>query len=123
MTIRPLDRQRAIMRVRDMLRAIREIRSLLNGKIFEFLLIETVTNAALERFLEIISEASRSIPDDWKLVHGADIKWRQVADLGNVIRHKYDRVDPGVLWEVYERDLDPLQLALEAMIRDFGDTR
>jgi len=40
----------------------------------------------IERCLEIISEASRHIPDDAKARH-PEIPWRRVADIGNRIRH------------------------------------
>ena len=39
--------------------------------------------------------------------HG-DIPWRQVRDLGNVLRHGYDAVDDGQVWVIVERDLPPL---------------
>ena len=38
----------------------------------------------IERCLEIISEASRHIPNDAQLRH-PEIPWRQVADIGNRI--------------------------------------
>jgi uncharacterized protein with HEPN domain len=40
--------------------------------------------------LEIISEASRHIPDDLKEL-APDIPWRQIAAIGNLLRHEYQR--------------------------------
>jgi uncharacterized protein with HEPN domain len=89
-----------------MQRAISEIRKLLAGKSLDILMSDAATRAAFERFLEILSEASRHVPEDLKAEY-SHIPWRQVADLGNFIRHVYHKVDE-VLWSIYEDDLDPL---------------
>lgn len=74
-----------------------------------------MTRAAFERFLEILSEASRHVPDEWKREHGA-VPWRQVADLGNHLRHAYHRTDAEALWSIYEDDLDPLEKVVDVML-------
>ncbi len=67
--------------------------------------------ALVERFIEIISEASRSIPQGVKndFPH---MEWRRIADVGNHIRHAYHRVDRDVLLNILERDLDALDETL-----------
>lgn len=42
----------------------------------------------VERNLEVISEASRRLPDDLKATQ-SHVDWRVLADLGNVLRHAY----------------------------------
>lgn len=106
---------RSIWRARDIKQCIVEIRALLSGKTFEQTRNEPVTRAAFERFLEILSEASRHIPDAWKKQHGA-VPWRQVAGLGNHLRHAYHRTDAQALWSIYEDDLDVLEQAVDAML-------
>ena len=69
---------------------------------------------ATERWLEIISEASRHIPADWKAQEPA-IPWRQIADIGNLIRHSYDRLDMQTLKEIVEDDLPALREAAERL--------
>ena len=68
----------------------------------------------VERNLEIISEASRRIPDRFKTAH-PQIPWRQIADIGNVQRHEYQRIDENELRLVVEHDLEPLRSALQAI--------
>jgi len=46
---------------------------------------------AVTRCLEIISEASRRLPDELKARH-PDIEWKQMAGAGNVYRHDYENV-------------------------------
>ena len=68
----------------------------------------------VERCIEIISEAVRHLPDDWKSRH-TQISWRQVADIGNRIRHAYHAVDSEIIWAIVEVDLVDLKMAIEAM--------
>ena len=46
---------------------------------------------AVTRCLEIISEASRRLPDDMKARHPT-IGWKQIAGAGNIYRHDYEDV-------------------------------
>jgi uncharacterized protein with HEPN domain len=46
---------------------------------------------AVTRCLEIISEASRRLPDEIKDRH-KELPWKQIAGAGNVYRHDYEDV-------------------------------
>jgi uncharacterized protein with HEPN domain len=116
--MKPAERERAISRVRHMLNAIRMIRELLEGHSEESLARDHVAVAAPERFFERLSEASRHVPKEWQGRSGAQVQWRQLADLGNPIRHEYDDVDTGILWAAYRERLDSLEAALDAMLRE-----
>lgn len=69
----------------------------------------------VERRLERVSEAVRRLPTS---LTGArpEIPWRGVADLGNVLRHAYDRVDQGRLWEIVVKDLPSMRAAIDALL-------
>lgn len=64
--------------------AIDQINLLLAEKTLADLVGQPALRAAFERFLEIISEASRHVPDRLK-ADFVDIEWRRIADLGNPI--------------------------------------
>lgn len=72
---------------------------------------------AVERLLEIISEASRHLPDAIKL-NAPDINWRRLADLGNWLRHAYHRTDAGLLWVVVKDDLPSLKAFVDKALQD-----
>ena len=68
----------------------------------------------VERNLEILSEGSRRIPRDLKATE-PDIDWSALASLGNVLRHAYQRIDPGHLWTLLTDELGPLSAALRRL--------
>ena len=54
--------------------------------------------------MEIVSEASRHLPDELKARH-AEIPWKNLAGIGNILRHAYDKIAPDVLWKLVQADL------------------
>jgi uncharacterized protein with HEPN domain len=71
---------------------------------------------AVTRCLEIISEASRRLPDDVKARHPA-IGWKQMASAENVYRHDYEDVAAEFVWETVERALPPLRAVIETELK------
>src|SRR5215475_5433704 len=67
---------------------------------------------AVTRCLEIISEASRRLPDDLKARHPS-IAWKRMAGAGNVYRHDYEDVAAHYLWDTLQRDLRELRVVIE----------
>ena len=63
-----------------------------------------------ERCVEIVSEASRRMPDDLKDRH-PEIPWKKVAGIGNVVRHNYENVSANALWKLAHDDLPVLEKA------------
>ena len=70
-----------------MLDAIEGIRAAVTGLAFEDYADNWVVRRAVERGLEIISEASRHLPAATREAHPG-VPWRQVAGIGNVLRHE-----------------------------------
>lgn len=67
---------------------------------------------AVVRALEIISEASRRLPDDL-LRRNPQIDWVAVAAAGNVYRHEYDAVDEALIWHTARHSIMALRRAAE----------
>jgi uncharacterized protein with HEPN domain len=64
------------------------------------------------RCLEIISEASRRLPDELKARHPS-IAWKDMAGAGNIYRHDYEDVAAQQVWEAVQIDLPPLGAVIE----------
>jgi uncharacterized protein with HEPN domain len=71
---------------------------------------------AVTRCLEIISEASRRLPDGLKARHPS-IAWKQMAGAGNVYRHDYEDVAAQYVWDTVQRALPPLRAAIEQELK------
>lgn len=68
------------------------------------------------RHLEIIGEAARAIPQDFKSEH-SEIAWRQINGMRTVIVHMYFGVDLDTVWEVVEKDLNVLQRSIQPFLQ------
>lgn len=66
---------------------------------------------AVTRCLEIISEASRRLPDELKARHPS-IAWKEMAAAGNVYRHDYEDVAASYVWTTVEKHLPPLRVVI-----------
>ena len=71
---------------------------------------------AATRALEIVSEASRRLPDDLLARHPA-LPWRAIKDAGNMYRHSYDNVVEAIVWKTMQEDLAPLLAVAMAEIQ------
>lgn len=72
---------------------------------------ELRTVDAVTRCLEIISEASRRLPEEVKARHPT-IAWRNMAGAGNIYRHNYEDVAASAVWDV-KLALPPLRVVIE----------
>ena len=60
------------------------------------------------RNLEIIGEAARQLPDDFRRTY-PQIPWTQIAGLRNRIVHDYFGLDLEIIWEIIQHDLPRLE--------------
>jgi uncharacterized protein with HEPN domain len=58
------------------------------------------------RGVEIVSEASRRLPDELQ-ARRPEIPWTKVAGIGNVLRHNYEDIAAQVMWALVRDDLPP----------------
>jgi tryptophan synthase alpha chain len=112
--------QRTILaRLEDMLAAMHDSRAEISGLSLETFEEVRSLQMIVERAIEIISKASRHIPDTEKMKF-PDINWRGIATIGNVLRHQYESVLPEVIWNIANNQFDKLESAVETMKRDLA---
>jgi uncharacterized protein with HEPN domain len=78
----------ALLRVHDMLESIHGIEKALAGK------------------------SLRDYERSW--LH-KDVRWKDIAGIGNVLRHDYRRIDAAIIWRAVKDDLPQLKEALLAL--------
>ncbi|HKG75982.1 MAG TPA: HepT-like ribonuclease domain-containing protein [Beijerinckiaceae bacterium] len=103
-------------RLRDILQVIDEIAEIIAGLDLAAYQADVRSRRAVERCIEIVSEASRHIPDDEK-VRFPDVPWSDIAGIGNIFRHEYYRVADPVVWRTASRSIPELRPVIEAMIK------
>ena len=104
-------------RLQDIVDSIGKIDRFLASKSLEDFKTDALIHDAVVRNLEIVSEASRHVPNELK-AKAPHIPWREIADFGNVLRHGYEGVNDPILWSTIERDLPPLLAAIRTLLAD-----
>jgi uncharacterized protein with HEPN domain len=99
----------------DILKAIAGAREAVGGADFATYRTRRPMRRAVEREIEIISEASRRIPKKLKTAEPG-IPWREIAGIGNVLRHDYEIVADPVVWNVLQIHLPPLEAAVRRLL-------
>jgi uncharacterized protein with HEPN domain len=99
----------------DMLDAISGIQKAVTGKSLSDYRDEWMLKHAVQRGIEIISEASRALPEEI-IAHRSEIPWLRVRAIGNVLRHEYQGLSDRIIWGVVVDELPKLKAAIEALI-------
>ncbi len=74
-------------------------------------------NAALIRYMEIIGEAARRVPQGLRACY-SDIDWPRIVGLRNRLIHEYDTVNLRLLSLIIRNELPPLIGQLERILDD-----
>ncbi len=110
-------------RARDVIVSIERIHQFIVGLNTAEFFNDQKTLSAVERELLTISEACRKISELESAQNIAvknrlatrfpEIPWSEIRAIGNILRHDYGRVDPGVIWStITGDDLHGLKSAL-----------
>ncbi len=77
-------------------------------------LADRKTQSAVERQLEILGEAAKRLSPEYRERH-PHVPWRRIAGLRDVLIHRYDNVDPNIVWETIDVALPELLRLLESL--------
>ena len=104
----------------DILAAIDGIEAAVSGKTFADYESEWLLRHGVERGIEIISEASRAIPEEIRGLR-PEIPRREIRGIGNVLRHEYHGLSSAIMWRVVVDELPPLRLAVVDLLDRSAD--
>ena len=96
------------------LESIAKIESATAGKTLQEYSSDWLLKHAVERGIEIISEASRRLPAELRDSR-PEIDWKQVLGIGNVLRHDYDDIVDEIIYRAVVEKLPPLKIAILAI--------
>lgn len=92
----------------DILEQIERIGSYITGLDFEGFSGDTKSQDAVVRCLEVIGEASRQLPEDFKTAH-PEIPWKNIIGTRTILVHDYLGVDLVEVWRTLQKDLPELK--------------
>jgi uncharacterized protein with HEPN domain len=95
----------------DIIGAIEMIEQFTAGMDFEAFRSNPMAVAAVERKLQIISEAAIRLGDEAERCC-PEQPWRDIRGIGNQLRHAYERVDLKTVWNTMTDDLPQLKAAV-----------
>jgi uncharacterized protein with HEPN domain len=101
--------------VEDVLLAIEKISRFTAGMDQQAFLSDEKTIDAVARNLEIIGEAVRQLPDDFKNAN-PEISWSQIGGMRNRIVHEYFGLDLEIIWQVIQHDLPELEARIRPLV-------
>ncbi len=91
---------------RDALLYLEDIRTSCNkiiryteGMTFEAFKVDDRTYDAVIRNLEIIGEATKNVPDEFKGKFPS-IEWRAISALRNIVAHEYFGIKDEIIWDI-----------------------
>jgi uncharacterized protein with HEPN domain len=96
------------------LSSIAGIQEVVAGKTLTQYSQDWLTRHAVERGMEIISEATRRLPAALLKQH-PEINWKQIMGMGNVLRHDYDDIVDEVIFDAAVKRLPALKAAILAI--------
>jgi len=102
----------------DMLDALTGIETFISGMSDQEYFNDAKTQAAVERYIEIIGEAANQFPESFynKFSH---IKWHTLISLRNRIIHAYFDVNDSIVWNIVTNYLPGLKNELYAILNSY----
>ena len=107
----------ARLRLFDILDAIHGIDLLIGGKNYDEHAADFGAQRAIERLLEIVSEATRYVPNDMRARY-PEIPWAIVEAFGNKTRHEYQSISPKRVWRIAVEDIPPLKTVIQQLYNE-----
>ena len=103
--------------LREIADAIAAIKQFVQGMDAETFGTDPKTVAAVERKLQVISEAAVRLGNQAEILCPG-LPWRDIRGIGNWLRHQYDHIDVDSIWRTVMDDLPELERAVTRVVHN-----
>lgn len=99
----------------DIIDAIKKVQKFTKGLSYsDFYKNEMLIDAVI-RNLEVIGEATRSIPSEFRK-RFPDIPWARMSALRNILIHEYFGVDTEIIWDIVSNKIPELKKGISTVL-------
>ena len=109
------------LRLLDIQDAIDRVFEYVEGMDYRFFLNDQKTQDAVARNIEIIGEASRALPEEFRKQAGS-IPWQEIVGMRNVVIHEYFGILPDVVWDVIQNELPVLRSQIVQLLVEIAES-
>jgi uncharacterized protein with HEPN domain len=85
------------------------------GLSYDVFAADETLRRAFVRSLEIIGEAAKKVPDDYRAKHPT-VEWRAIAGMRDRLIHNYFAVDFELVWDVVQTRVPALRAQIAAIL-------
>lgn len=103
--------------LQDILDASYAASNFVAGMTFDSFETDQKTIFAVTRAIEIIGEATKSIPENIRLQY-LEVPWKNMAGMRDKVIHQYFGVNYQVLWDTVQQDIPWLREKVRAILED-----
>jgi len=84
---------------------------------YEEFLNDPLYHSGIIRFFEIIGEAAKHIPEDYRKNH-QEIPWKKIAGFRDRLIHGYAEVNLKYVWEIVGNDVPDLYIQIKSLLNE-----
>jgi uncharacterized protein with HEPN domain len=105
--------------IKHIIDSIEKIEDFINNRTKEDFLEDVQLQDATIRRIEIIGEASKNIPEDFKRQY-PDVPWSEMARTRDKLIHGYFGVDLELTWDIIQHDLSELKEQMNQILEELN---
>lgn len=107
--------RRELALLQDIVESCDELGEFIAGMSISGFVANKLVRAAVVQKLMVIGEAAARLPVSFREAH-ADVEWRDIVGLRNILIHAYFRIDWNIVWVAATTEIPPLRQQIAQML-------
>ena len=103
--------------LQDILDAVNDVERFIADMSYEQFIKDKKTLNAVVRSIEVIGEASKSLPESLK-AKNSELPWREISGMRDKLIHAYFGMDTETIWKTVKENIPQLKQTIKKMAKD-----